>query len=639
MKRCASIFAAVLLLSLFAFVPVSSAKETWTRVRSKNFLLVGNAAERDILKVAVRLEQFRDVLTKLLTKSRFDSPVPTTVIVFKSDGAYKPFKPLYGGKPMEVAGYFQSGPDVNYITLTPESRAENPYAIIFHEYTHLLVGNTVTRAPVWFNEGLAEYYSTFDIEDGDKQVLLGKVISNHVFQLRAKFIPLETLFAIDHESPAYNERDKRGIFYAESWALVHYLLLGNKGARQKQLGHFVDLLGSGMAIEESFQKAFQTDLKMMGKELQSYVQRSSYPVLSVKFNQKLEFDAEMQSAEITEAEANAYLGDLLLHINRVDDAEARLRQAIALDENLGMAHASLGMLHARQKKFAEARQHLERAVAADTRNHMAHFYYAYALSREGMGEGQLITEYTTEAAQKMRVELKRAIELAPNFPESYSLLAFVNLVTGEQLDETIPLLRRALALAPSRQDFAFSLAQVYMRKQDFKSARRVLQSIVRNSPDAQLRDRSQSLYDYLASMEEQAARYKSDAAASSIVEDATRKDTKFEDAAQPPTPFKPTLKRRVDGEQVRGTLTRIECAGAGAVLHVKVGERLLKLHNATFENIKFTSYVADAGQEIGCDVRFAPKPVVVIYRAVAKSKFDGEVIVVDFVPEDLKLEK
>ena len=76
MKRCASIFAAVLLLSLFAFVPVSSAKETWTRVRSKNFLLVGNAAERDIRKVAVRLEQFRDVLTKLLTKSRFDSPVP-----------------------------------------------------------------------------------------------------------------------------------------------------------------------------------------------------------------------------------------------------------------------------------------------------------------------------------------------------------------------------------------------------------------------------------------------------------------------------------------------------------------------------------------------------------------------------------
>ncbi len=35
----------------------------------------------------------------------------------------------------------------------------------------------------------------------------------------------------------------------------------------------------------------------------------------------------------------------------------------------------------------------------------------------------------------MRAELTKAIELNPNFPESYSLLAFVNTVTGEDLEK------------------------------------------------------------------------------------------------------------------------------------------------------------------------------------------------------------
>ena len=41
------------------------------------------------------------------------------------------------------------------------------------------------------------------------------------------------VLAVDRDSPLYNERDKAGVFYAESWALLHYLLLGReRGARE-----------------------------------------------------------------------------------------------------------------------------------------------------------------------------------------------------------------------------------------------------------------------------------------------------------------------------------------------------------------------------------------------------------------------
>ncbi len=132
------------LVFLFAALihPLSAqGKDTWTIVHSKNFTLVGNASEKEIRHVATRLEQFRDVFQRLLQSAKFDTPVPTTVIVFKSMSSYKPFN--IGNN----AGYFQKGEDVNYITLTTESGGQNPFNVIYHEYVHLLVDNNLGNAP------------------------------------------------------------------------------------------------------------------------------------------------------------------------------------------------------------------------------------------------------------------------------------------------------------------------------------------------------------------------------------------------------------------------------------------------------------------------------------------------------------
>ena len=137
-------------------------EEGWTSVQSKNFRLIGNARERDIRKVAERLEQFREAFLRLLSVNHFDSSVPLTVIVFKDDAAYTPFEPLFSGQPAGIAGFFQSSPDIDYITLSVDRKhVRRPDALAFHEYVHLLVRNSFGNAPLWFNEGLAEYYSTF----------------------------------------------------------------------------------------------------------------------------------------------------------------------------------------------------------------------------------------------------------------------------------------------------------------------------------------------------------------------------------------------------------------------------------------------------------------------------------------------
>ena len=600
------------------------AKDSWISVRTKNFYLIGNAGEKDIRKVGLKLEQFREVFTRLFPNMRFNTPVPTTVVIFKSDSSYAPFKPN-----ANTAGYFQAGPDVNYITLTTELNGQqDPFSVIFHEYTHLLVENTFADVPLWFNEGLAEYYSTFTITD-DQKVRLGTPIGSHVFLLReSKMLPLRTLFEVDHKSPHYNEAKKQGIFYAQSWALMHYLIIGKTG-QLEHLGKFMELIAANKPLEEAFQQAFGTPMEALEKELREYVKKQRFNVLDGHFENKLELDTTNQAAPLTEAEAQAYLGDLLAHSRR-KDAYTYLEKALKLDPNLGMAHASIGMLYFYEGKVKEAQASLERAVAANSQNYLAHYYYAFTLSRAD----ENVKGFAPEVAAKIREHLQKAIALRPDYPEPYSLLAFVSVVTGQGIDDAIASMKRVLSISPGRHDFINMLAQLYMRKQDFKAARPLLEQVVKSNASEEDRNHAQQLLDGIGTYEE----------AMGQIEEAKKRglDVRTETVITQTVPEQPTdpssylrevLRVPKAGEtQLQATLVKIECSAKGIVFVVRSGTELLRLTTKTFDDIEITTYDPKVNGEITCGPRKAENPVVVCYvpnTNVLKS--------VEFVPADFKL--
>lgn len=627
-----------ILLCLVTFA-TAQAKDNWTRVRSKNFQLIGNASEKDVRKVATRLEQFRDVFTRLFPGAKFNSPVPTTVIVFKSMSSYKPFN--LGNN----AGYFQKGEDVNYITLTTELGAQSPYGVIYHEYVHLLVDNISGNMPSWFNEGLAEYYSSFDIEE-DRKAHLGDLIPYHLETLRhEKLLPLRTLFAVDHYSPHYNESGKRGVFYAESWALVHYLILGNSGQRVLQLGKFLQQINANVAIDEAFKTAFQMEIEALEKELKKYIEGHNFKMQVATFERKLEFDNELKSTPLTEAEAQGYLGDLLLHTHRLKDAEVRLQEALKLDPTLTLARASLGILRTRQGEFAEAKKDLQEAVKGDSNNYLAHYYYAYALSREGMDSNNFVKSYPAETTSTMRSELKKAIELNPTFPESYRLLAFVNLISGDELDDSIKLLKRALALSPGRQDFDLMLAQIYMRQEKFDLARQALEPIA-GGKDRQLQSQAKMILESIKRYEEQVAGYKSETSsggAPRLQRVETSASRTKEEPQQPELSESDYLQQALRsvgvGEQrIQGVFLKLECDSNGtAYFFVQTAERTYKIRATALGNVEFTAYTKSAG-EVTCGVRKTPENVVFTFRPATnpkdiKAKIDGDAIAVELVPK------
>ncbi|MEP7037357.1 MAG: DUF1570 domain-containing protein, partial [Acidobacteriota bacterium] len=465
MKNLKSTYLFLMFLLVLLVSPYSvSAKDEWLQVRSKNFNLVGNASEKDIRKVATKLEQFRETFRQLFNQANLNASIPTNVIVFKSDNAYKPFKPKRADGKTDnfIAGYFQPGEDVNYITISTEGDDADTYGTIFHEYVHFIINTNFGKSevPPWFNEGLAEYYQTFEISE-DQKVKLGLPQSNHLALLQQnKLIPLDTFFKISNYALHQNANHSRSIFYAQAWALIHYLVQGGKS---DGLSKFLTLAIKDVPSEKAFQEAFQISYAQMEKDLQKYVSQNSYKYSLVSFKTKLVFENEMQTSPISEAVSDTYLGDLLYHTNRADDAEPFLQKAVALEPESSVANTTLGMVKMRQKKFDEAKNYFEKAISENQKNHLALYQYAFLLSREGRDEFGYVESFKPEKAVKMRQLLKKAIALKPSFTESYELLAFVDLVNNEEFDEAVSYLQKALQFQPGNQRYAIRIGEIYMR--------------------------------------------------------------------------------------------------------------------------------------------------------------------------------
>ena len=492
-------FITVLLVILIS-VPSPAATQTrdsWRSVRTNNLFVIGNAEPEKLRQVAVWLEFFHSAFARLISRNVLDYSTPTTVIVFRDDPSFTPFKPLYQGRPANVAGYFQPGEDVNYISMSLDPRERDPYSIAFHEYVHLHLRDNIPGVPLWLNEGLAEFYGSLQFSGGE--ALLGVPLPYYIRLLRSEeMLPLTTLLGIDTRSQHYNEQDKSGIFYGQSWALVHYLMLGGGPARQDQFKRFLQLVSRGDDPIKALENSYGMTIDALEKELHAYVRRGDMPSLRIASADDPQTYASytaMQRQSLSDGEANYYLGDLLRHIGRDDDAERYFKQAIALEPSLTLAHAALGQVSLGHKRFAEAKKYFERATTSP-QHYLVHYNYAWVLSREAMSSTGRINELSRENATIMREQLLQTIKLAPQFAAAYYLLALVDLVTDERLDEAREMAEKAHRLQPKPAFPSLLLAQIHMRRTEIANARALLEPLTRDS-DPGIREEAQYLLESL----------------------------------------------------------------------------------------------------------------------------------------------
>ena len=168
--------------------------------------------------------------------------------------------------------------DTPPILLLPEAPRSKQAAreLLQHELSHRFVHHHFPSAPPWLNEGLAEYYSTLEVDD--EQVRVGRYLSRTSFGevwghgltdgivyllVPKQEVPsLAQLRAMDaaafygrYEAPDSDAAEKHRILhYASAWAAVH--ALSSVPDESGNFERYLALLRAGKGEPEAFADAF-----------------------------------------------------------------------------------------------------------------------------------------------------------------------------------------------------------------------------------------------------------------------------------------------------------------------------------------------------------------------------------------------
>jgi tetratricopeptide (TPR) repeat protein len=585
---------------VLCLLPVS-ADAAWTRLDTAHFLLIGDAPEGRIRKTAEHLEMFREVFNSLLgaTGAR---ETRTIVFVFGSDRSFAPYRPLFNGKPVEVAGYFQGSRDHAYIALG-NSEGDASLRVIFHEYSHHIVDSSLRDVSAWASEGLAGLYETFEVAGDGKSVNIGVPSTEHLTVLRSStLMPIRELIAVKHDSPVYNEGNRRGLFYAQAWALTHYLTFGPNEARRRQFERYLTTFSSAVPPEAAFRDIFG-DERVLDTELRDYIRTFTMKMLRVTFTEKVTGATNARGEPLDDAEAGGYLGELLANMGRMDEARALFEKALARRGDAIVPAIGRGNLALHDGDPAEAVRLLEDVSARAANNSDAQM----ALARALIVLAQQADTPDRAVLARLRRPLTRVLALDPSNAEAAALSGYVELRTEGDTARAVELLRRAVTLAPRREDYQMYLAEGLVEQRDFEGATSVLGPLIGSGSRPEVRTAARNMLGYVADLRAaERARNQRLAAASSPAPGAA--------VAKPSAPALTLDLRRVGAgeERVLGVLTGVDCRTTPALL-VSSNGATLRLLAATLDQVTFLTYRTDAAAAVNCGTLPTPQRVLATF--------------------------
>lgn len=616
-----------LLVAAIALAPMAAAADVpvqrrWQQIQTVHFRVVGDAGERELRTVAQRLEQLHELLSMLAPETTARVP-DTTVIVFRDQRAYAPFQPTYEGKIQPVAGYFTPGP-MNYITLLAGTESA-AHSVVYHEYVHLVLNRVVGDLAPWMAEGLAEFYSTFETQNSGRTAMLGGMIQDHLWRLQQTVLPLATLVAVDHASPYYNERDKSSVFYAQSWALIHYLQLGAERRYSAKVAPFLAAIADGRPFATACAQVLGVSAEALDKELRNYVFSPVLYRVGVALPERITATTRLEVTTVPEAEVYATLGDLLTRVDGRPEAREHLEHALSLDASQPLANGALARVEAEAKNRERARELASRPPRQPT--YQSEYYRAMAL--------ELVAPDMNTDAAPIEAALRQAVALNPTSVPALASLARRLASSPAGRDEALRLIGRAIALEPSREDHRLQQARIHLLMGDTKTARTLLGPLIARGRTPETKNAARQLMGYAAKVEVAAA----EAAAPPEAPDtpsALPPTSGGSTAPDAPTGVRPDLRVVGPGEQrIAGTLTAIECVSTGLIVVAAGPIGPIRLRAKEFKAIDFISYRDDLRGSVSCGAQ-PPGTVLVTFRPDADATTAGIAVAIEYLPAGFK---
>jgi tetratricopeptide (TPR) repeat protein len=424
---------------------------TWVQLTTPHFVVVSDGGPKQAQEVALEYERFREVLRGTFSGMRMDPSTPVVVLACR-DG--ESLGEVLVDAPGWVSGLYAGARDQRFLIFRTDFRsyynsdhrngAEPSNA--YHEYVHALEHLNFHNLPPWVTEGIASFYSTFSIEGNRGEI--GRLIREYARFIREDGIkiPVRELVAARSTYAFGSDGFKVGEFYAESWALMHYLLVGGKAERAAQLVRFITRVEAGTPPKVAAEEAFG-NLDKLQQELDGYFRRVALPFRFVPLPAS---ESRYPVRSLSPAEALSIKASIAaLRGNK--SADSLVAAAIAADPKFGEPYQTRGLLEFREGRVEEAAKSFEEARSRDRNLYLAAYYGAMLHAHKARSPEQL---------KNIEGELREVVALSPAFAPAYVALSTFVAQDSSRMAEALQLARKAVELDPSRPGYLVQFARI-----------------------------------------------------------------------------------------------------------------------------------------------------------------------------------
>ena len=631
----------------------------WIEVHTAHFSVITDAGEKRGREVALRMEQMRAIFGQLLLKKKLTMSVPITVISLKSDKQYGTVAPA---KQSMAGGFYVPGPDRVYIVLNLFET--DPWRAVAHPLAHYFLNYNYPPAQGWFDEGLAEYFGSIQI---DKQVGMGgdpelapewnedifdevrrdPNVPQSLTQLVSSpvWLSMVDLFTMKHDGSGRREGTHNTLYYAQSWIVVHYLLNKNK---LPEAGTYFDLvLNQKVPVEKAMVQAFDMSPAQMEDAVKTYfkslsglgiaLDQSKKPIVDpVNIQQPDHFavpfdvdDIGMTVSAVTDEEARAVIDDVMARVPEHRDQGLRdLQQLTADPKDNEAAHRALARDDLRQKRFEAAADELEKATELNPRDPWIWYYRAALKYQKAQA-----TRTEMQGLANMMQDLRAVADWYPELADAYNMLGMAR-VEGGGINSALEAQRQAIALAPRNVEYQFNLGQIYIAGKKWDLAREVFTRL-KAGPDRVAAAAAKQQLDDLETLQKYGLRPQragesaatagaantpgagmgTPAAAGGSAQDEDEES----DALPKPAPVKPGTTGPV--QFLKGKIVSSDCSKPPeATVSILSGMTTYKLHASDYKSL-----LVIGEDQFSCD--WKNRLVSVNYRAVGKN--EGELVSIE----------
>ncbi len=640
-----SLLSTMLLALLLAASARAAEQSPWREIHSTHYTVITDAGEKRGTEVALRFEQMRSVFATLLMRDRLNESEPLTILAFKNDKNYYQSAPLRQGQPIDAAGFFVPGEDQNFIVLNlfePES-----WRAVAHDFAHMLVNNNYPPAAGWFDEGLAEYFSSIRLDDkkyeigGDPELQSAytqDLLQNHKevrslpkslteFLSGQVWLTLPDLFTMKHDTSSYIEGTHHTLFYAQSWMVMHYLIHEKK---LQEAGTYFDLVEiQHVPVEDAIQKAYGMSSTQFDQAAKDYFhsltplfvaldasrqpdsQSQLTPPQPYQFPEIVHTDTRVITSKvITENDARAIAAEVKSRVPERRDVGLQELQALAAtpepvpeklfsrdkdkerdDKKNPLLVTSVGNEIAHRALAWDHLQRKEFDAAAEELSNAAGLkpddpwirYYSSVLKYRVAQSKHA----DIVGLPNMMVDLRATVEWYPEFANAYDLLATAHMKGGGPV-AAMQAEHAAIRLSPRNQQYVYNMAEIYIADKKWDAAVTLLQRLkASNNPEiaTAARDRLGTMPNEEKYGISAAAVANQKVAAQPSPFDVLEQDAAKRAAAQKAGQSSGTVDKR-PAKFLQGRLVDVDCSQSpAAVLTVRSGEVVLKLRTADYKSL------------------------------------------------------